>query len=201
LNEEEKKAVAQWRERNNKAPQSPIVYTFTKDDEGNPSGGIETVSGYPVSPTDKFELAQAAINLATGSINYALGQSIYSYCVAACGIVRSDKNQGQDMTSILSAMQALKPQDEIEGMLVSRLIALHFKGMQLLWQASLRSTDEGIGMSINSSTKLSRLYNETLETLMRYRRKGEQKVVVQHVQVNDGGKAVVNGHMQSGGAT
>ena len=29
------------------------------------------------------------------------------------------------------------------------------------------------------------------EALARYRRKGEQKVVVQHVNVNDGGKAIV----------
>jgi hypothetical protein len=36
-----------------------------------------------------------------------------------------------------------------------------------------------------------------IETLMKYRRKGEQRVVVQHVNVNDGGKAIV-GLFQSG---
>ena len=36
-----------------------------------------------------------------------------------------------------------------------------------------------------------RLHNETIETLSRYRRGGEQKVTVQHVNVNDGGKAII----------
>ncbi len=39
--------------------------------------------------------------------------------------------------------------------------------------------------------KLLRLHNETTKAAARYRRKGEQKVVVQHVNVNDGGKAII----------
>ena len=37
-----------------------------------------------------------------------------------------------------------------------------------------------------------------VDTLTRYRRKGEQKVIVQHANVNDGGKAIV-GNFQNGG--
>ena len=61
------------------------------------------------------------------------------------------------------------------------------------------TSEKHIDDCMNRTAKLSRLYNETLETLMRYRRKGEQKVVVQHVQVNDGGKAIVTGDFQTGG--
>ncbi len=52
-------------------------------------------------------------------------------------------------------------------------------------------TPEQVDSFINRSTKLTRLYNETVDTLSRYRRKGEQKVVVQHVNVNQGGQAMV----------
>jgi len=43
----------------------------------------------------------------------------------------------------------------------------------------------------NLAIKLLRLHNETIETLGRYRRGGEQKVTVQHVNVNEGGKAII----------
>ena len=60
-------------------------------------------------------------------------------------------------------------------------------------------TVEQVDSCINRSSKLTRLYNETLEALMRYRRKGEQKVIVQHVNVNDGGRAIVGNFDASGG--
>lgn len=47
-----------------------------------------------------------------------------------------------------------------------------------------------------------RVYNETIETLSRYRRGGEQRVIIQHQQVNLSGqaKAVVgNFHSEGGG--
>jgi hypothetical protein len=52
-------------------------------------------------------------------------------------------------------------------------------------------TTDGIDLNINRATKLMRLYNETLDCLNRHRRKGEQKVTVQHVNVNNGGQAVI----------
>ena len=60
-------------------------------------------------------------------------------------------------------------------------------------------TPQGIDTNVNRSTKLFRLYNETLETLMRYRRKGEQRGIVQHVNVENGGKAIVGGNVIAGG--
>jgi hypothetical protein len=44
-----------------------------------------------------------------------------------------------------------------------------------------------------------RLHNETVEALNRHRRKGTQNVVVQHINVSDGGKAVVGGVFEGGG--
>ena len=47
-----------------------------------------------------------------------------------------------------------------------------------------------IEFNMKCAITLLRLHNETTEALTRYRRKGEQKVVVQYVNVNDGGKAI-----------
>lgn len=39
----------------------------------------------------------------------------------------------------------------------------------------------------------------TVDAINKYHRGGEQRIVVQHVNVNDGGKVVVNGQLVSGG--
>jgi len=100
------------------------------------------------------------------------------------------------------ALLALNPKDEIEGMLCVRLIALHNESMRHMsgMANDFESTHWSIDQGINWAGKLFRLYNETLDTLNRYRRKGEQKVIVQHVNVKDGGQAIVNGQLnQEGG--
>ena len=46
--------------------------------------------------------------------------------------------------------------------------------------------------------KLARTFSVQVETLKRYRSNGEQKVTVEHVSVNEGGKAIV-GNVTHGG--
>ena len=46
---------------------------------------------------------------------------------------------------------------------------------------------------LKHAIKLLRLHNETVEALSRYRRKGERRVVVQHVTIEGGGQAIVGG--------
>ena len=46
--------------------------------------------------------------------------------------------------------------------------------------------------------KLTRTFATQVEALKRYRSKGEQKVTVEHVTVNEGGQAIV-GNVETGG--
>ncbi len=97
------------------------------------------------------------------------------------------------------ALIAMQPNDIHEGMLCSRILALNNHAMACLKNAaSPDQTSAGVDINYNRATKLMRLANDTLETLNRYRRKGEQKVTVQHVQVNNGGQAVVAGEFRGG---
>lgn len=90
------------------------------------------------------------------------------------------------------ALLALDPQDPIEGMLCSRLIILHHQYMDFLSRIAAKDqTNASIDINVNRATKFMRLYNETLEALNRHRRKGKQQVIVQHVNVNEGGQAIV----------
>lgn len=51
---------------------------------------------------------------------------------------------------------------------------------------------------LNGASKLLTRHHETLEALLKYRRKGEQRVHVEHVHVHGGGQAIV-GNVTTGG--
>lgn len=100
---------------------------------------------------------------------------------------------------ILSSIQDLKPQNVLEGMLCSQLISLHYLGMNYLKKVVNTDMPHQQDPSLNNAIKLLRLQHETIETLARLRRNGEQKVIVQHIHVNDGGKAIVGSVLNGGG--
>ena len=52
---------------------------------------------------------------------------------------------------------------------------------------------------LKNAVKLLRLHNETVEALSKYRRGGEQRVLVQHVNVEGGAQAIVNNGSMTGG--
>jgi hypothetical protein len=94
-----------------------------------------------------------------------------------------------------------QPQDYLEAQLHVKANSLFAQGMTYLSLAEKTDSMERNQSYINFATKLLRLHSETIETINRYKRKGEQRVVVQHqhVQINDGGKAVVNNMISEGG--
>jgi hypothetical protein len=59
---------------------------------------------------------------------------------------------------------------------------------------------KGSEFYMKSAIKLLRLHNETIDALNRYRRGNEQKIIVQHVNVDNGSQAILNnGNMVAGG--
>ena len=190
LNEKEKNLIAEWKHKKDQSPGGLFTIKATSDEKGNPLFDPEMTGKERTT-----ERMNAAFSYATGSTDDNFGVDIVERCFSASGVEVTD-SEGGVATGILNTLQALKPQDEIEGMLITRLISLHFQSMRYLSRCSVGDqTTQGIDANVNRSTKLSRLYNETLDTFMKYRRKGAQQVVVQHVQVNNGGKAVVSGNM------
>jgi hypothetical protein len=45
--------------------------------------------------------------------------------------------------------------------------------------------------AFNVANKLARTYTIQMEALQRYRGKGQQKMVIEHVNVNSGGQAII----------
>jgi hypothetical protein len=85
----------------------------------------------------------------------------------------------------LGALHGINPGDEVEAMLAAQMVATHLAAMECLrWARAPGQTFEGRDMNLRHATKLSRTYTMQVESLKRYRSKGEQRVVVQHQHVN-----------------
>ena len=195
MDDYEKSMISDWKKINQTL--SPLKCTQKED-----GFLFETLSGKG-SDREKKDLVHAGICLATGAKSSIFGTMLINSCLNA-GRLRIDEMKKSEaeqvLGSILNTLHSLKPCDEIEGMLVTRLIALHFQiHKYMIFMGGQDLTVEQVDSCINRSAKLTRLYNETLGALMRYRRKGEQKVIVQHVNVNDGGRAIVGNFDASGG--
>lgn len=115
-----------------------------------------------------------------------------AYCIPAL----SSKLQPEIMKAFLTEM---KPQDVLESMLYTQIYDLHALGLQFLGMAYDSDMRCHQDPDLNNGIKLLRLQHETIDTLLKLKRGGEQKVTVQHVQVNNGGKAVVGQFYPDGG--
>lgn len=142
-----------------------------------------------VTESQKDYIEESTLCAATGSSSTEYARALLIQTMNAVGA-----NDAFSINANFKALLAMKPADEYEGMLISRLIALHQQYMNYMALADANKLRrESRESFINSATKLMRVYNETLEVLNKHRRKGEQKVTVthNHVNVNEGGKAIV----------
>ena len=99
----------------------------------------------------------------------------------------------------LAMMAEFKPQDVFEGILVSQMSVTHMQAMDCLRIAASKKEYPKIYERFqNQGIKLMRLYNQQLETLDKHRRKGNQKMTVEHVHVHKGGQAIVGNVTQGG---
>jgi len=113
----------------------------------------------------------------------------------------SDENEGNDerpfMVSIVADMQ---PRDAVERMLAVQMAAVHVAMIRaggMLARADQLPQYEAHDRAFN---KLGRTFAAQVEALRRHRTGGKQTVTVtvQHVNVADGGQAIV-GNVQTGG--
>ena len=109
----------------------------------------------------------------------------------------NNEDQQKMLDNTLVGISDIKPKDTIEAMLAAQMLAIHNATMRNLTRAngllSSRSYKEiELGSkAFNVANKLARTYTMQMEALQRYRGKGQQKMVIEHVNVNSGGQAVI----------
>src|SRR4051794_29094530 len=137
-----------------------------------------------------------------GSDSDHFNQQLANQTLATLWTANSDEEQRNNQyLAATAALIGAKPQDELEGMLVSQMIAVHNASMETFRRAML--PEQGFEVwkaQVNAAGKLSRTYATLLEVLDRHRGKGQPQVVrVERVTVEAGGQAIVGAVTQGGG--
>jgi hypothetical protein len=102
----------------------------------------------------------------------------------------------------LALLHDIKPRDSLETMLACQMIAVHNTAMDMSGRATTKGqTVDAVERGINRMTKLMRTFTAQMECLQKYRNGGKQSIKVehQHVNVNDGGQAIVGDIHNNGG--
>jgi hypothetical protein len=142
------------------------------------------------------ELYEEGISELTGSENSDLAKEIIARAASA---MYSSNEYYERKNLVLQSLSEQKPKDVHEARLCAQATMLYSQGMDFMYQMSQSRQLPQSEFYMKNAMKLLRLHNETIEAINKHRRGGEQRVVVQHVQVNDGGKAIVSNNIELSG--
>ncbi len=188
--DEEKARLAKYEQRANK---KPVKFKAGESDSDNPSIDLKD----PDDPLMFVKLSEAMGTQDSDLQSYLLQQAILTFKDA--GLADNGKTV-LSANNALAILTGIQPQDELEGMLAIQMIGVHNMAMETLARAGYRDqTFEGKQANINQATKMLRTFMAQVEALKKYRTGGQQKMIVEHVNVNEGGQAVV-GTVNQGGA-
>ena len=98
---------------------------------------------------------------------------------------------GAAINFALAVIAGVEPKDELETMLAMQMSAVHMATMTFTRRLAHVETIAQQDSAERALNRLMRTYVAQMEALKRYRTGGEQKVLVQHVHVNEGGQAIV----------
>jgi len=143
--------------------------------------------------TELTELGmQRALKASSGTTDLNIGERILkkvSQGLSGEGI----ENRINDTTMLLAS---LRPQDSTEALLLGQFLALNDNGMKCLKFAN--QSEQGffhIEKLLAMSTKLFNIANQTIQTLLKYRSKGQQTIQVVHL--HNEGQAIVTQNLSS----
>ena len=90
-----------------------------------------------------------------------------------------------------SMMVELAPQDGLQGMIASQMIAVHHMQQKFSFVARNMYHPNHVKPYVNVVTKLSNVFIQQAQLLTKLQGKNQQRVSVEHVTVNEGGQAIV----------
>lgn len=138
---------------------------------------------------------EAVGRLAGGEGKYlkSYGRMVFRELKKSC---YNNVTNGDDLQIMIEEMitqlSGINPKDQIEGMIAMHMIATHKALMNCFTVAGVElKFAQNYHMTLNSINKLSRTFMMQNEALNRHRGKAQQKMTVEHVHVNAGGKAII----------
>lgn len=111
---------------------------------------------------------------------------------AVVDLTQQDRKANEHgINEMLAQIAAVEPKDGIEAMLATQMAAVHRATLKVARTLRGSETIAQQDSASNALNKLARTFASQVDALKRHRSKGEQKVVVEHVTVNEGGQAIV----------
>ncbi|WP_139212282.1 YjbH domain-containing protein [Jannaschia pohangensis] len=137
----------------------------------------------------------ARIFKASGNVSVSNGLMAQAAILGSQG-----KRTDQEATNFVTGyVDAMAPQDAAEALLLTQMAATHQATLMLARRRNDAETLPQQDAAERALNKLARTYAAQMETLKRYRSKGQQTVRVERVNVESGGQAIV-GNVETGGA-
>lgn len=149
----------------------------------------------------KIELAREnALCRIFGTSDEMQAKALLSHCLKPLKADEaSDGHPGNDEREfMLSMVNDLAPRDAVERMLAVQMAATHVATIRSArWLANTNNIPQ-VQAHYTGFNKLARTFAAQVEALRKHRTGGKQTVTVQHVNVEDGGQAIV-GNVKHGG--
>jgi hypothetical protein len=143
-------------------------------------------------PPDELDKSVPLLRHLGGSKHDAWNQALCNQVINAARYGKDDtqEERSKQYFANMAFLAGVKPTDVIEGMMAAQLFASHAAAMDCYRRAMLPGqTDYGREMNLTHAAKLTRANAAQVEALAKHRNKGQQKVIVEHVHVYQGGQA------------
>ena len=190
LSNVQEEQITEYLDKSNKLP-DPLE--FTK----GPAGAFKIVGLNKKderSRTDRF----STLHQTTGMLHPDSSVDLLSQVALSRGHQGDDKIMAA-LQEASTLMLELQPRDACEGLLVSQMVTCQNQVMSCLRQAEKAKFIDHRELHLRFADRFMKTFTKQMETLAKYRRGGQQKVVVEHVNVNEGGQAIIGSVSNQGG--
>jgi hypothetical protein len=135
-----------------------------------------------------------------GTEHDQMANGLLRHCFKVLGASEvSDESPGNDeRLFMVNAISDIAPRDGPERLLAVQMVATHTALVRSAGCLARAGTVDQVKAHYSGFNKLARTYTAQMEALRKHRNGGKQTVTVQHVNVENGGQAVV-GNVQTGG--
>jgi len=112
---------------------------------------------------------------------------------------RDGKIDPAELDAVIAIVSGQRPRNEIEAMIVSQMAVTHALTMRSLGNLNRSSNIQQQDSNALTVARLTKAFASQMDSLAKLRRGGEQRVVVEHVHVYQGGQAIVGAVTHTGG--
>lgn len=182
--------AAYAKRRENRRPVPKIKISMSDVDGGK---RIASIAVDHPDPALGYELLAEAVGADSGTFLAGTLDSLAKVAQVGSAVLEGEMNYA------LSMVCGLRPKDQIEATLGVQMAAIHLATMNTAMFMGEAKTWELREAHERALNRLSRTYVAQVEALKRYRSKGEQRVIVERVNVEKGGQAIVGNVAHGGG--